>query len=355
MESNEKIQWLLIFGVYGWMIFSDVLFVGQRELMLMNKIVSMVALISTLFITEAICQVAASKYFAIKAIIRPKEQVHYFFVIRSGITSKEHPKAPNFFTTELPLGVKIKIDRFGKIPISKIILKHDYDAEKRLIPSQGKVAFKGNVVSHNSMCTVVLYEYPEAGTDIDHARPIPTYYLANAPGDYYLGPIGQSLHNVGGNPNLGDGVRAYVQRLEGQILVLKSALAEKTRQSSYWHQFAIEVEGANKHIQEELSGLLKNPPNFMKGVVRYSQSLWMSIQDIRQLAKPSMFGFLKPWMMWVLVPAIVLLYLGLQPQIVEGIGEFMASGNNQLFIIIIVGFVVVGIYYFAKSRRGGGK
>lgn len=349
MEKNDAVQWALIFGVYIWMIFSDVIFAGMREAILVNKIVSMIALIASLFVVEAICQVAASKYFAIKAIIRPSEKVFYFFINRSGITSGSHPKTPNFFTTELPLGVKVKMSRFGKIPIPKVIFKHEFDFDKRMIPSQGKVSYKGNIVQHNSMCTVILYEYPEASTDIDHAEPIPTFYLANAPGDYYLGNVGTSLSNIvsGGNQKVND----YIQRLTLENTQLKQALTEKTRQSSYWHTLSIEIEGANKHLQEELSGLLKTAPNFMRGVVRYAQSYVMAIDDIKQLARTGRFSFLKSWMIYPLLLGLVLMFLGLQPKILQGIGDFMANPTNQLFFIVISLFAVIVFYYYAKARR----
>lgn len=347
MERSEIWDWLVIFGIYGWMIGSNILFRGKPDIQSASQIASLILMFSILFVKDKYLCWEASTYLAIEAIIYPARKKVHFFVKRGGESSQEVRNVSNFYTTTLPI-LPVKLGSYGKV--NKVVFKHQFTFDKRVIPARGKVRYKGNWVDHQGKAEVVLYEFTEASVDVDHAEPVPTYYLAHAPGDIIIGPINPTPHMSNPNSNVG----ATIQRLNRQVLVLKQALAEKSRQASYWHQKDIQHEGYIKHIKEELSGLLRNSPDFMKGIVRYAQSYVMAIDDIRQLAKMG-----SPWQFRIkaLVPifiaGIFFIFLATQPQLVQDIGTFFSQGQNQLWILIFALITVGGIYYLAKFRRRG--
>ena len=361
METNEAFQWIIIFGIYGWMIASDVVFIGQPQIAGMSKIVSMVLMLGSLFIMEAYCRWAAAEFFGIKAVLRPSEQILNLFVNRSGITSEPHPSVPNLFVTTLPLGVKTTIKPYGKEPISEVTFKHYYDFDKRMIPTKGKMTFKGNVIDHNSMCTVVLYEYPEGSSDVDHATPIPSFYLANANGDFNLGPIEPSsmmLHNsseIAANFSNPEDVVSSFQAQGKRLRILEQQLGHERAMSSRLRSDNIHKETMITQLKEELGGVLRNPLSLLQSVIQYVQAYVSAGKDIEQLGKKQ-FGLrsLPKWIMYPIILGIVLVFIAAVPDIRVGLGEWLSFGNNQIFLLIIVAMVLVIIYY-VSSRRSSEK
>ncbi|NVM21648.1 MAG: hypothetical protein HWN68_07705 [Desulfobacterales bacterium] len=347
MERNDLYEYIVIFGVYFWMILSGVVFPEQRTLQMASNTVSMIGMFLFLFLKEAYVQVVASKYDYYRCVVRPLNKILHLFAKKGGFNSVASVNNPNFYTTTLPLGVKLKVKPYGEV--EKVVLKHEYPFEKRVITAFGKCSYKGNIVDHRGTATLIVYEFPEASSDVDHAEPVPTYYLKDAPGDFMIGPISPSLPAISGNPN----ANVIIQKLKRRLLVANQALAEKTRQASYWHQFAIQLEGALRHTKEELSGLLRNAPDFKKGVIRYAQSYVTAIDDIRQLAKMGSPWrmLLKPWMGLVVIAALGMIFLSTRPDILQGMGKFINNPSNQIWVLLIAVIMVGGVYYLAKILR----
>ena len=350
IDFAENRDLFIMFGILGWMMIGDVMvFPNNPQAGQINRVISYVAMIGFIFIWEALCTFEASKYFALKVIVRPSEKTLNWFVKRNAQTSQPTKDAPHMITTELPLGVKYKDKLFGQI--DTVVLKHEYSAESRLIPSQGKINYKGTVIDHNSMCTIVVYELPESSFEIDHGQPIPTYYLANAPGDYNIGPINMMMLPIG-NP------RPLTPNQTTQYLIqenrnLKIALAEERRKASKWHTRSIQTESAVKGVTEEINGLLKNPIKFLVAVIQYVQSYISAGHEIDQLAKQGSFWKRIPsWIMYLGAFGILLAFFGANPQIQQGFGQWVSVGTNQLFLLLIVAMILIVVYYLFHRRSG---
>lgn len=341
MERNDKIEFAIIFATYGWVLVSDIVLAGHRDIQFASKVLSMAGMFCYLIIGEAYYTVVASKFMHLQLIIRPTNKKLSLFVKRGGFRTVAANDGSNLLSTTLPLGVKKKIPPYGDI--EKIILTHEYPFDERVIPSHGKANYKGNIVDHHATATLVVYESPE-GPDVEKSAPVPTYYLKDAPGDYGIGPISPMV--VGLNSN----VQATLQKLATKNQELKRENIKVKNRASYWHQLAIQLDNMVKNLKEELSGLLRNSPDFERGIVRYCQGYAKDIEDILQLAKRGSFfrTFFKPWMGLLIFGIGFILFLYTQPELLMGVGNFFANPANQFWLIIITCIGVAGVYYVGK-------
>lgn len=353
MERNEGIQWLVIFGIYAWMIVSDIIFVGQPIIVPgMSKIASMVAMFAFLFGMEWYSQVQASKYLHVKAIIRSAfslNKTKHFFVNREAIAKDvPDPLQAGWKVTELPLGVKVKLDGYGE-GIEKVRFQHLGRFYERMIPTKGKCNYKGNIVDHNSSATVVLYDYVEGGVDVDHNVPIPTFVLKEAPGDFGVQPL--PTLTVGAQSKVVKALLTWIRRAQPYILRLEAAVRKQSTSKSGWHISAIKEEGKSRSTQEELEGVLKDRRHFDKAVAEYAQARAKSIEDIRQLTKGASFmGRLPKWIVYPIILGMALVFIAAQPNMQQGFGEWISTGNNQWFVIGIFALLAIILYYLYRRK-----
>lgn len=338
------------------MIVSDIIFVSQPMIVPgMSKILSMGAMIVFLFGMEWYAQVQASQYLYIKAIIRSTfklDTVAHFFINREAIAKDiTNPELqPGWKETELPLGVKVKLDRYGE-GIERIRFQHLGLFYERIIPTKCKCNYKGNIVEHSGGCTVTLYDYATGGVDMDHNVPIPSFVVKEAPGDYAFQPMPIA---TGSQIPEGKAVKVllnWIRKAQPYILRLEAAVRKLSTSKSFWHTDAIHGEGKSRSTQEELDGVLKDRRHFDKAVASYAQSRAKSIDDIRQLAKGG--GFLAKIPRWIVYPIIlgmVLAFIGLQPNMQKGFGEWISQGNSQWFILGLVALCAIGLYFLYRRR-----
>lgn len=351
MERSEAVQWAFIMGVYAWMMMSDVVFSGNMQVASASKIVSWSLMLLSLFVIEWWCRVAASEYFAIKAIVRPTNKTLNLFINKTGMEKDlSDRRAPNWRITPCPLGKKIKYEPYGEV--KQIFIRHQHDFDTRMPGGKGKVNFMGNTVDHSNMVNAVFYEVPESQFVIDHGEPQPTFLLAEGPGDYYLGPMLSTPIIISNNPH-GQQATAKLAQLSHDKSKLQSALITERKKSSYWHTKAIEFESAIKGLQEELSGVLKNPLKHMVSVIQYVQHYVTAIGDIEQLAKQgSMWRRIPTQLIYAVIVGCLAVFVLTRQELMMGFGEWMSTGSNQIFLLVIVAMLLVVVYYLFHRRSG---
>lgn len=333
---------------------SDIIFVGQPIIVPgMSKIASMAAMIVFLFGMEWYAQVQASQYLYIKAIIRSEfslNKIVHFFINREAIAKDvPDPTQAGWKVTELPLGVKQKLDRYGE-GIMKIRFEHLGLFYERIIPTKCKCNYKGNIVDHSGGATVTLYDYAKGGVDMDHNVPIPSFVLKEAPGDFAAQPLPTLV--VGAQSQVVKVLLAWIRKAQPYIVRLESALRKTSTSKSWWHTSAIHGEGKSRSTQEELDGVLKDRRHFDKAVAEYCQSRAKSIEDIRQLTKGATFlGRLPRWIVYPIILGMALVFIAAQPNMQQGFGEWISTGNNQWFVLGAIALTVLGIYFFYRWKR----
>jgi len=343
----------VIFAIYGWMIVSDIIFVGQPIIVPgMSKIASMAGMIVFLFGIEWYSQVQASQYLYIKAIIRSEfslNKIVHLFINREAIAKDvPDPTQAGWKVTELPLGVKVKLDRYGE-DIIKVRFQHLGLFYERIIPTKCKCNYKGNIVDHSGGATVTLYDYAKGGVDMDHNVPIPSFVLKEAPGDFATQPLPTLV--VGAQSQRVKVLLNWIKRAQPYIVRLEAALRKTGTSKSWWHTHAIHGEGKSRSTQEELDGVLKDRRHFDKAVAEYCQSRAKSIEDIRQLTKGG--GFLSRLPKWIVYPIIlgmVLVFIVAQPNMQQGFGEWISTGNNQWFVLGFSALVAIILYYLYRRK-----
>lgn len=188
-------------------------------------------------------QLMTQSYQYIRAELLPSKKILHLFVKR--MTSKRTTK--HNWSTEMELNWPVKHPYYGKL--DRIIVHHKFPREKRFNFDHGICMFHGYEVDHPRVEHVILYEYPRGSYDLDHSNPVPTFKLKLASNDYFLPAVKEQS-----NP----GVLKVAQ--------LEHSLNERTREAMDYKQKFIREEERSKHIQNELSGILKGEMDFDSAV-----------------------------------------------------------------------------------------
>jgi len=351
LEQNEAVQWVIVFGIYGWMVASDIIFVGQPIIVPgASKAVSMVAMLAALFGIEWYCRVQASKYVAIKMIIRPVDKIVHLFVAKGGEIDKAIYAVANLFTSTLPLGFPTKIPNVPE-KVSKVKIQHVCKFYDRVKPVEGKANYKSNIIDHSQVATISVRRVTMA---YEKGEIVPTFELESGNGDEEIerihGPILPMMLMKGNpHPDLVKNLRLALK----ENAHLKRIVGVFKDQASFWHIGKIEDEGKIKSMTQELNATQKDTPNVDTAAIRLVQSLYNNEQDMQRLGKKaSLWARMPKWLGYVIVAAMVLgfsVYVTQQPDFWVWAGQ----GTTQIWIIFMVVLVLIGLYYFGIHRRRG--
>jgi len=349
LERSEFFQWAIIFGIYGWMIASDILFAGQVQIAGASKIVSMVLMVGAIAISDAYYTWAASKYVHIKMIIRPVDKIVHLFVDRGGEIDKAIYGVTNLFTSTLPLGFSTKIPDVPE-KVSKVKIQHVCKFGDRVKPVKGKASYKSNIVDHNQTATISVRRVTMA---YERGEIVPTFELESGNGDEEVerinGPI-LPMSIMMGNPKP-DLVAALRLALKENRHV-KRLVGVFKEQAASWHQDSIAKDGQIKSMTQELNAVHKDNPNVMTGAIRLAQALDRNEGDMQRLGRRgSLLARMPKWLGYVIVVAMVLafgVYVTQQPDF----WIWSSQGNTQWFIIGIIALIGI-LYYFGVYRRRG--
>jgi hypothetical protein len=360
-EREEVMQFGVFFAAYAWMILSGAIFVGQRTVALISQIAGMFVAFGSLFIVGWYCQVQASKYFAIRGLLRrigKSDMWLNLFVLQTGLTPIEQNTSASKIR-ELPLGIPVKFKPYGE-KIKTVRVSYSGEWEKRMIAGAGQVKYKGETVDHGNMCTVVFNEVAEQTISVEYNEPILNIRLANAPGDPEYGTPQQLM--LPNNPNMNHAVKQYltiIQRLnqDKQLLIKRNDQLEHQNvtlaaDAAKWHTSSVQKDGVIRGKESELDGMFKNAPDHQRDVERENLFLLSRVQTIYDLGKTKS-SWLRFPIKYIALAVLGLGVIGLvwgRPDLTQGFGQWLSVGMNQLYFLIMLAMVLVVVYYLFHRR-----
>ncbi len=284
-----------------------------------------------------------NSYPYIRMLIRPDNKWCHLFLMPPGTTRKI---GENRYATTLNLRFPIKLEDYGKV--RRIELHHYGQWSKRIRFRRGTAVWNGFMVSHPQTEIIETYQVPKSSTMMDHGEPVPIFILHSASQDYYL----EHVHStVGSNPGLSLAT-FEVESLRNEIKRLNEQLAEAERQKNEWHQRALAYEEIIEQQKAEIRGLLEAKGGLRDLAYEYMLTIYESCHSIEKALKalrgPRFAGWLNKYVVALIIGLAVIAYVWLNPEFGSAVYTFLSHPWNQVFVIILVGVIVAGIYYWKK-------
>jgi len=334
-----------IIGIIGFMFVWQYLIVPQFPIESRMWIAPFgtVGAIGLIWFMDSLLKWQAASYTHIEAICRPSGLKLQLFV--KSLETKEiidtdettNTSESYGFATVFYLAEKIKHPFFNILEY--VVIRHRLKYEDHFRFTPGKAVYKGQIVDHPKSAKIILYELSEA--DVDHLSPVPTFWLKDAPGDYYLQP----------ETTLPNGGKLTID--QAQILTenqqLKNERAEYKRQAIDWHQKAVQLGEYVEHLKGELDAVLGSKTKFKVAVLEYMLT-FREAQIRIENAIRHMKGVQITWTKVMALTAVSFAVIGAFVLDVGGVREWFSNGTNQFFVIALV-LGSVFVYFYVKKRR----
>lgn len=281
-------------------------------------------------------QMLTQSYQYLEINLQPSKVILCCFVkqMRSHRTDKLHWK------TSCLLNWPVKHPFYGKI--AEFTLHHTYPREKRLNFDHGKAKYLGYEIEHPRIEKITCYEFPEGSFDLDHEKPIPAFHVAEASNDYYLEFPSASI-----NPG-------SVASMKAELVRTKHTVSETKRQAMKYQQAHVRGEATNRHLQNELAGVLK-------GELDFDSAVWERMLALRR-AQLTIENALKSrswYKKLTLTKALALLIFGivfmafvfLDPAgLMSGLGEWVHENTTVAIIALVVIALIVYVVFRRRNR-----
>ncbi len=336
MHMQDFFMIIILFLSFGWMIASAKLIpppageaVGQAGYF--------VIIFVGLFGTDIYIRERVNKYPHLELTIRPNNnRVHLF--LASG-TTKVIGK--NFFSATLTLAFPTIILDYGKV--RTVIIHYHGDWSKRIHFTPGFAKYYGYYVSHPQTEMIEVYQVSNASTVIDHGEPTPVFFLHSASQDYYQkDSMSDKMLCLYSPENVPE--REELQRTN----------AELRRSSSAWQQRALALEEINIQKTAETRGLLEAKGGMKDLAYEYMLTLYQAAGSIEAALKhirgPKFGGFSK-YVMYTVIFAIGIVYLWYNPQVAEGLQQWLMSPVNSLIFLVIMVVAAVVVWKWKGVGR----
>lgn len=307
-------------------------------------------LVGLMFIQGVYLQFITGSYSYIRAKLRPSEQVLHLFCDNPRGEFDTKQVSTSMHATTIPLAWPVNHHWFGKI--NKAVIVHEHEWNKRVHFKRGKCIKADFVVDHPQTVELVLNEPQYGGQDMYHAKPIPVFTLANAPGDRNLPMMGNPV-SIGGNPN----VQLKIQQLQLIIERQRAHIAELARENMDKGQAVIKLEEVVSFLKNEILGLLKATRDFRSAVTEYMLTIreaQITIENAlkKRLGPRAWFG---KWLAWPIAAAIIVIptlwYLNDNPQVVQQIFLWWADPFNKLLIFVLAVITGATVIYIKRRRK----
>lgn len=343
MEKGDFYSIVWIIGIYAYMFLIQAL-VPQKPAQSYWSSGGVVIMLLGLIGQELYFWSKTVPYNCIRADVFPSGEHMTFFVKKGALLSRR--ESQNLYSTPLELAYPYKHKEFGVC--NTIVFQHEHQISDRLGFDHGTAIFQGYAVKHPNVAKVVLYEMDEGGYDVDHAKPVPIFFLKHAPKDYLLpttpsGSMSSELNSTS---------KRDVSNLVLKVQKLNVSLAEKTREAHSWHQKAVRLGEYVQHLRNELVGVLKSKTD----VVRASHELMLMIRQEQvtienALRGKSLTSYFRKEFIYLIIAGMVFAFIGLNKDLQQGFGIWMSSSMNQLFILIALVMIVLIVYYLVGRRQ----
>ncbi len=288
----------------------------------------------------------------LEVTLRPSGKKLYLFCDK--IITKQVMN-PHSYATGIKLAYPVSVAPYGKI--NSLEIHHDYPWSTRVGKGgSGDARYAGYTVKHHDVSSLVLYDEPRGGFDLDHAKPHPVYVLAEAPGDFYLPKFSNVAFNLAkATEFIGEGgkqiTRFDVTQLQRAIKSFEQELKERSREAMDWHAKYIQAEEQVAQIKNELVALLKSKGDFKKSIIEFLLMIrreQLRIENaIKKLQGPR-FTFNK-WVALTIIMCGVTALLYLRPEIAQSLQVFLQQPGNQAMVAIIA--IVIGAIAVLGGRQ----
>jgi hypothetical protein len=294
-------------------------------------------------------QVQAAKYMHIEAICRPSQIKMHLFITnpRQGIHSHCINEATQAYETPLELGVPCKHPRY--IRITRLVVQHWNEWEKRMHFLPGRAFYKGCWVNHPQSAKVVLWEPTALKQQIDHLEPEPRFELSEAPLDWYLMnhpplPIDEESAEVinSGGTQLATQITQCPECSRKDIQI-----QELHRRYLREHQLRLDAEEEVAEIKNEFEAKRNKGGTVNKLAIEKVVGMCAAHLDIVQLKRilvPNRLFTVSKYVVALVLGAMSIYFFATNMELREWIS------GSWLYIIVLAA-VITAIYVFASKRR----
>lgn len=316
--------------------------------------------------------VQANTYDGFRALIDPPGTV-VDLAVRRGWKRETHqnPGAPWLNVTPIEFAEEMKIEPYGE-HIKRAHISHLGVITDRLVSGHTKdFKFKGDEVEHNTVYDLVLWQNDMYPVSQEESREEPNWILVTASKadrsnrsmktrtlamalgldkrfDYMMAKQPKNVKELFAKKNL------QIERLTGELIDKDMHVTQLVEATEHWRISAINKDGRLESANQEITGMVEDELNVKKAGERRLESKITNIEDVFQLGKE------KNWLSkldikWLAIGAIgiiTLLFLWMNPQILEGFSSWLQSPFTLVLLIVVGAIVVAIVYYLAKIIRG---
>jgi hypothetical protein len=242
----------------------------------------------------------------------------------------------------LPLKFSANIEPFGKVDFVTIL--HLGAWNDRMLLETGEVLYQGYNVKHPQNAQITLYRMKQGAFDIDHATPVPTFWLKEASNDF------SRPQNLAGDmltiPDHGTSV------LQERNVTIEKELAHTKNLEMNYHQKMIEYEAVVEKQRVEIQGLLKRKGSEKKMALEYMltiREMHLRIENGIKALKGGMFK-LDKWTAIALAGVAIFALFIFNKDASAGLQRFLIEPTNQLFVGVIAILAVILIVFMARKQ-----
>lgn len=345
MDRSDLYAFIWLFVLYFYLIAVSN-FVPEGAMQKGLQIAGVAILVCGMVVTDFVIRERVNKYPYIRARVEPSGKVLRIFVE----DWRDRQVDKTLWSLKIKAKWPVTIKGLGKV--KEFIINHEWPIHKRVNFRPGQATWFGYVVDHPQTEFMVLYEYPTV-TSVDHAQPVPVYWLKHASQDYYLPEVPITKLVKSNNPGVKD--LPLILKLHKAVEQLKAELAEARRAAFFWHEKAVELEDRVTQQETEIKGLLEQQSNFTADLVERLISLLAHCQTIEQAIKRvkgvgwAAFTFNK-WLALTIISLGALIVLYAMRDSLGGVGIWLSNPVNMIFAFLVVA-LVCGILYLALVRK----
>jgi hypothetical protein len=308
---------------------------------------------------EAYYILHTSAYPHIQMLIRPNNELVELYVenMQQLLVKKV---GDNLFSSTFNLQFPRRIKAYGNAKINQIKILHEYEPGQRFNFQPGRASLDEYTFNHPQTEFIEVVQTHGKSTSIERSEAIPEYKLLAARNDWrrtFVSPY-QLSSTIHGNRSIAYtevGGSVELEDLRGKLKEANEKLAQSKSNEEKWHQDSISKNEWADHLSTETRGLLDAKGGIPLYATEYVLTLLSAMHDLDQVAKYLQGSPFDRWGKWVIIGLIAggaLIYLQLNPQIMQGIYQFFSTPTNQITILAVLAVALGAVYLILRRRKG---
>jgi hypothetical protein len=286
--------------------------------------------------SSAYASLASAPHPCLKAIVRPDNSEYYFFIDKD--KTHERKVGEDSHVGHFALAYPVKVGEFGKV--KEFILLYRGRWSERVSFRPGWVMWKGIRTKHAQTEVVEVMHAQKSNVMIDHAEPIPVFYLRSASKDTVVSNPSPVLFDDASMP-----AAPRIASLERENVDLRAKVAE-------WQQRALSLEEVVTQQRSEIQGLLDAKTGIKEHayeiMLGFSQAFGSFDKALSALRGGKFrFSFTK-WVAATIIACVAIAYLWMNPQVASQIGLWLSNPVNFIAVAAVAALIAYILWKVKK-------